>query len=135
MDFGNQYLTYKEYLKLGGKAIDQTSFNLLEIETRKKIDERTQGRLMNVDDVPDEVRFCVYSLINIVSGYINKNNVDKNIASESTDGYSVSYITGSQVKEAIIAKNAEIQDVISTMLYGVVVNGECLLYLGVKNAY
>ena len=46
MEFKGQYLTYEEYLSLGG-TLDQTPFNLLEYNARKKIDERTFGRLVD----------------------------------------------------------------------------------------
>ena len=37
MTFENQYLTYAEYLALGGDTIGETPFNLLEYEARKQI--------------------------------------------------------------------------------------------------
>ena len=95
MEFSEQYLTYDEYKAIGG-TLDQTPFNLLEFEARKKIDERTQGRLKNVVEIPQEVKICMFALINSISSYsscVNSNN--KNIASENIDGYSVSYVTRS----------------------------------------
>ena len=44
MEFEGQYLTYNEYKALGGR-LDQTPFNILEFEARRKIDERTFERL------------------------------------------------------------------------------------------
>ena len=55
-----------------------------------------------------------------------------NVASESTDGYSVSYITASQISNVVMSKNKELDDIIRTYLLGVVFNGEHLLYAGVK---
>lgn len=137
MEFSGQYLTYDEYKALGG-TLDQTPFNLLEFEARKKIDERTQGRLKGVENIPQEVKICVFNLINSIKKYAESetsgNNEKNNIASESTDGYSVTYntITLDKVQEIVKSKNAELNDTINTDLYGVIVNNEHILYLGVK---
>ena len=132
MEFSGQYLNYNEYRLLGG-TLDQTPFNLLEYEARRKIDERTQGRLKNVANVPQEVKMCVFALINSIKSYgsSTKSN-NKNIASENTDGYSVSYVTGGTIQENIKSKSVELNDIINTYLIGVVVNGEHIMYLGVK---
>lgn len=131
MEFSEQYLTYDEYEALGG-TIDQTPFNLLEFEARRKIDERTFGRLKNVVELPQEVKMCMFALINSINSYgssTSENN--KNIASESTDGYSVSYVTGGAIQEIIKSKSVELNDIITTYLLGVIVNNEHVLYLGV----
>ena len=131
MEFSEQYLTYDEYKALGG-TINQTPFNLLEFEARRKIEERTFGRLKNVEKKPQEVKMCVFALINSISGYsscVSSNN--KNVASESIDGYSVSYVTGGTLQEIVSSKNAELNDIITTYLFGVIVNNEHILYLGV----
>lgn len=131
MEFSGQYLTYNEYRLLGG-TLDQTPFNLLEYEARRKIDERTQGRLKNVANVPQEVKMCVFALINSINSYgssIEGNS--KNIASESTDGYSVSYVTGGTIQEIIKSKSVELDDIIKTYLIGVIVDGQHIMYLGV----
>lgn len=132
MEFSGQYLTYNEYKALGGN-LDQTPFNLLEYEARRKVDERTQQRLKNVKDIPQEVKMCVYALVNDLVAYSNNTGVsdNKNIASESVGSYSVSYITGSQIQETIKSKNAELDNTITTYLTGVVVNGQHIIYLGV----
>lgn len=133
MEFSGHYLTYNEYRALGG-TLDLTPFNLLEYEARRKIDERTQGRLKKIADVPQEVKMCVFALINGLGSYnnITSDGKKKNIVSENTDGYSVTYATGSNIQEIIKSKNAELDDIINTYLLGVVVNNEHVLYLGVK---
>ena len=131
MKFEGQYLTYNEYKSMGGN-LDETPFNLLEYEARRKIDERTQGRLKNVANVPQEVKMCMFALINSINSYgssANENN--KNIASESTDGYSVNYVTGGTIQEMIQSKSVELNDIINTYLIGVIVNGEHIMYVGV----
>ena len=131
MEFSGQYLTYNEYKALGG-TIDQTPFNLLEFEARKRIDERTFGRSKNVAVLPQEIKMCMFALINSISGYsscISSNN--KSIASESIDGYSVSYVAGGTLQEIVNSKNVELNDIITTYLFGVIVNNEHILYIGV----
>ena len=131
MEFSGQYLTYNEYRSLGG-TLDLTPFNLLEYEARRKIDERTLGRLKNVLEIPQEVKMCMYSLISSLNNYSNENSNNKNIASESVGSYSVSYVTGGTIQEIVKSKSVELNDIINTYLIGVVVNGEHIMYLGVN---
>ena len=133
MEFEGQYLEYDEFEELGG-SMDETPFNILEFEARRKIDERTQGRLKEIEDFPIEVKMCMFALINTINGYTKayQESNNKNIASESVGSYSVSYINGSQIQEIIKSKSAELDDVIRTYLTGVIVNKEHILYLGVK---
>ena len=126
MEFSEQYLTYEEYRSLGG-TLDLTPFNLLEFEAHRKIDSRTQNRLKNIEEIPQEVKLCVYNLINTLQTYINKQN--RNVQSESVGEYSVNY--GGNIQELIQSKNSELDDIILNDLYGVVVNGEHIIYLGV----
>jgi hypothetical protein len=126
MEFSGQYLTYEEYRSLGG-TLDLTPFNLLEFEARRKIDTRTQNRLKNEKTIPQEVKLCIYNLIGTLETYINKQN--RNVQSESVGEYSVSY--GGNIKEMVESKNAELDDIILNNLYGVIVNGEHVIYNGV----
>lgn len=131
MDFNGQYLTYNEYKALGG-TLDITPFNLLEYEARRTIDNRTLQRLKGIKQIPQEVKMCMFSLINTINGYTNQSQTSKNISSESVGSYSVSYITGTQIQETINSKNAELTDMVVTYLTGVIVNGEHLIYCGVN---
>lgn len=134
MTFEGQYLTYNEYRELGG-TLSQTPFYLLEFEARKKIDVRTFNRLKNCEEIPQEVKLCEYKLINSLESYaISMSNVANNssVASESTDGYSISYITADRISEVVKSKEAELDDIIRDYLLYVVVNGEHIMYCGVK---
>ena len=131
MEFSGQYLTYDEYKALGG-SLDQTPFNLLEYEARRIIDSRTLQRLKVIEKIPQEVKMCMFSLVNTINGYANQSQTSKNISSESVGSYSVSYTTGTQIQETINSKNAELTDIVLTYLTGVIVNGEHLVYLGVN---
>ena len=131
MEFSGQYLTYDEYKALGGN-LDQTPFNLLEFEARRIIDSRTLQRLKGIEQVPQEVKMCMFSLVNTINSYTNQSQTSKNISSESVGSYSVSYITGTQIQETINSKNAELTDIVINYLTGVIVNGEHLIYCGVN---
>ena len=136
MDFSGQYLTWSDYKSLGG-TLAEAPFNLLEFEARRRIDIRTQNRLKEIDysDIPQEVQLCEYKLIDSIQNYANTlNGIANNngVASENTDGYSVSYVSPTQIKEIIESKNNEFTDIITNDLFGIIVNGEHILYCGVN---
>ncbi len=132
MTFEGQYLTKSEYIALGGNPeIGDMPFNLLEFEARKQIDLRTQGRLKNIDDIPQDVKLCDYHLIEKIKSYDEAtSSIGGNIASENTDGYSISYVTANQIQEIVKSKNTELQDIMLNDLYGVIVNNEHIIYNG-----
>lgn len=132
MEFSGQYLTYEEYKGLGG-ALSEMPFNLLEFEVRKRIDNRTQNRIKNMSSKPEEVKLCVNAMINTLVQYVvdSSKGINKNVASESIDGYSVSFITGSQVQEAIKSKKSELEDIMQTYLGDIRTSENIpVLYLG-----
>ena len=132
MEFSEQYLTYEEFMTLGG-TISKMPFNILEFETRNRINNRTQNRINNMKDKPQEVKLCVNAMINTLVQYVvdNSKGINKNIASESIDGYSVSFITGSQVQEAIKSKKSELEDIMQTYLGDIRTSDNIpVLYLG-----
>ena len=99
MEFNNQYLTYEEYKSLGG-TLGEMPFNILELKARQIINGRTQNRLKDVEKIPQEVKICVYDLIQTINKYNNSNNsTSSNISSENIDGYSVSYKSGTELTE------------------------------------
>ena len=132
MEFSGQYLTYEEYKALGG-TLSEMPFNLLEFEARKKIDNRTQNRIKYMVSKPEEVKLCVNAMINTLVQYVvdSSKGINKNIASESIDGYSVSFITGSQVQEAIKSKKSELEEMMQTYLGDIRTSDNIpVLYLG-----
>ena len=131
MDFTNQYLSYEEYQELEG-TLDEVPFNELEYECRRIIDSRTQNRLKNADEIPQEVKMLENKMIQTLQGYyVSLNKAQSGVASENTDGYSVSYISSNQISQLIEGKIDVLQDLVSTYLFGVIVNNEHLLYCGV----
>ena len=131
MEFNNQYLTYEDYKSLGG-TLGEMPFNILELKARQIIKGRTQNRLKNIEEMPQEVKICVYDLINTMNKYnLSDNSTSSNISSENTDGYSVTYKSGT---EMTAEQKAQFEDIMFTDLYGVIVNGESILYLGANRS-
>ena len=132
MEFNNQYLSYEEYKSLGG-TLGEMPFNILELKARQIINERTQNRLKNIEEIPQEVKICVYDLINTMNKYnLSDNSTSSNISSENTDGYSVTYKSGTELTEE---QKKQYDDVMETDLYGVIVDNTPILYLGVNTNY
>ena len=132
MTFEGQYLTYAEYIELGGSAIGNMPFNLLEYEARKLIDVRTFNRLKNQEEILQDVKLCEYELINKIQSYLDVSNQIGNVSSENTDGYSISYITVDRISEVIKSKKSDLDDTIRTYLLNVIVDNEHIMYVGVK---
>lgn len=131
MEFTNQYLEYDEYEELGG-TLEEVPFNELEFECRRIIDSRTQNRLKNAEEIPQEVKLLENKMINTLQDYyISLEKAQSGVSSENTDGYSVSYISSNQISQLIEGKIDVLQDLVSTYLFGVIVNNEHLLYCGV----
>lgn len=128
MEFSGQYLNYEDYKSLGG-TLDIMPFNILEFESRKIIDTRTQSRLKNIDVIPQEVKMCMFAIMNVIQSFIldNKKAI---ISSENIDGYSVTYLSPVEIQQSIKAKNDEIEDIMFSYLMNVIVNSTPILYLG-----
>lgn len=130
MEFNKHYLTYAEYKSLGG-TLEETPFNILELEAQKSIDKYTTGKLKELDSQINEVKVCTFRLINLLNTYNSYDNQNKSISSENTDGYSISY---AQATENVSkAKINEIKSIIKTDLAECKLeDGTPYLYVGVK---
>ena len=129
MTFNGQYLDYSTYKALGG-TLEQSPFNILEYNARKKIDERTFGRLIGIETIPEEVKILDYELINVLESYSNIATGNKGVTSENIDGYSVTYTTPNKsINEAI---NNELEANINTYLSNTIINNVPVLYRGTK---
>lgn len=95
MNFSGQYLTYAEYQSLGG-TLEEVPFNILELTARGMVDNLTLGRLKNLNSQIEQVKVCIFELI----GKISTTTTAKELASESIDGYSVSYATKTTEEQA-----------------------------------
>ena len=100
------YLTYEEYIQMGGEALEDTAYENLEFEARTQIDWWTFGRLKNEEEQPETVKRCMYKLIELLDKQqkvlmVDAVDEDGNIkaglmAHQSNDGVSSTYnvITG-----------------------------------------
>ena len=129
MTFDGQYLDYRTYKSLGG-TLEETPFNLLEYNARKKIDERTFGRLIGIENIPQELKLCTYELINVLDSYSSYKTNSKGISSEGIDGYSISY--QAPTKEIMETLDKEAEYVIVTYLANTEVDGVSVLFRGTK---
>ena len=124
-----QYLTYEDYLKMGG-SLKEMPFKILEFEAKSRIDGRTQNRFKDIDEIPNELKACEYAIINTIQNTFEGNH-NSNISSESIDGYSVNYLSPGEVQTAIITKQKEIEDIMRAYLLEVKVEGVPVLYRGI----
>lgn len=123
------YIDLTYYLSHGGKQnMTDAAFSRSEYRARKLVDRRTQGRVKNMDQVPEAVKRLMVELVTLEEtqgAEITENQV---VTSFSNDGYSETYadpLTADRVKEIEI-------DLIEEYLSGETDdNGTPLLYLGV----
>lgn len=123
------YLTYDEYVNYGGTAT-QTAFPLLEFKARKQIDYLTASRVQNMASVPEAVKLCMVTVMNMVQATgAEAQATNPQLTSFNNDGYSESY--GNALSADDTAKQTKKE--IESMLYGEVDdNGVPLLYRGVR---
>ena len=124
----SQYLTYSEYLEYGGKK-PETEFAPLECKARKAIDYATNSRVKDMVEVPEAVKLCMVSVMNIIGTTgAEAQAANPVVTSFTTDGYPESYghaMDGEQSQKAV-------SSTIRTMLYGEANDeGIPLLYRGV----
>lgn len=134
------YLTYDEYINMGGAEIEEAAFQQIEFEARSIIDWWTFNRLQKEETYPEAVKRCIFRLIQlindkqkamIVDSQSSDGSIKAGIASESNDGVSTSYNTLS-AKDAVDALQKETESTIRMYLTGVKNSlGYLLLYRGV----
>lgn len=136
------YLTYEEYINLGGE-LEQSTFSQLEFEARTYVDWYTFDRLKNEKTLPDAVKPLMVYLINLIiekhkalnlsaNGTANTStNPNKEIISQSNDGVSTTYNIQS-AGEIIKSSKSEVDNAINLYLYGIENSlGRKLLYRGI----
>ena len=122
------YLTYGEYQTMGG-ALSPEDFMMAEFTARKRIDRLTDSRVQYMETVPQAVKLCMMSLIQIGTAAGAEAQISNpTVTSFSTDGYSETYGKALSAEDADTAMDKRIrQD-----LYGEVNDhGVPLLYRGV----
>lgn len=123
------YLTYPEYVEHGGTAF-LTEFAMLEFRARKRIDRLTSCRVQKMKTVPQDVKLCVLTLIEIDRKVGIEAQVDNPVVTSfNTDGYSETYGNALSAADAEQSMSATIK----SMLWGVTDDkGVPLLYRGVE---
>lgn len=134
------YLTYDEYINMGGAEIEEAAFQQIEFEARSIIDWWTFNRLQKEETYSEAVKRCIFRLIQlindkqkamIVDSQSSDGSIKAGIASESNDGVSTSYNTLS-AKDAVDTLQKETESTIRMYLTGVKNSlGYLLLYRGV----
>ena len=132
------YLTYEEYLNMGG-TLDDAAFDNYLIDAEMLIDWYTFNRLENETVIPEKVKKCVYKLISLadmkskafVLGREVNGEGNASVASQSNDGVSISYNTIS-ASQALDLIKSDAENIIKQYLNGVVNSlGRKLLYRGI----
>ena len=133
------YITYDEYKNMGG-GIDETTFNILEIQCEFVVNWYTFSRLSKDTTYPEKVKQCMFLLIDLMHKQNKATSVDGSdttsgtssaIASQSNDGVSVSYNVLSASQATDILKK-QMENTIQQCLQGVTNSlGHKLLYRGI----
>ena len=109
-----QYLTFTEYQSYGG-MVSENEFPAFEFRARKRIDRLTASRVQDMAIVPEAVKLCMVSLIQIDSKAGTEAQVDKPVVtSYKTDGYGESCGKALSVEDA----EASMSEAIRSTLFG-----------------
>ena len=137
------YLSFDEYQGYGG-TLDETTYNTLYYECKVRIDYYTFNRLQNDTEFTDQVKRCMFRLINLINQYNDYEKLVTNtsapvVASQSNDGVSISFggVIGHTSPNDLNAfkekLDNDIKNCIKLYLYGERnQSGEVLLYRGVR---
>lgn len=134
------YLTYDEYINLGGQTLEETTFEQLEFEARSVIDWWTFNRLQNEEEYPEALKRCMFKLISLIRDKQTSMVVDTSgsnasvqagIVQEQNDGVSTTYNTLT-AKEAVDAIQDDLKTTVQMYLSSVRNSlGHRVLYRGV----
>lgn len=108
MEVGELYLTYEEYLEMGGKQ-DQPTFNINEFQVENRLDFLTNGRIKKLDEVPEEVKQLCFRLN--ISFWEKPNTIDapSNLSSYSNGIESFGYKSGTTTSNGSIISDVDLQ--------------------------
>ena len=134
------YLTYDEYIDMGGETLEETAFDNLEFEARATIDWWTFNRLQNEVEYPEAVKRCMFALIRLIkdkqdsmvtNAQASDGTKQAGITHQSNDGVSTSYNVIS-ARSAVEMIKQDIQATIKMYLHGVRNSlGQKVLYRGI----
>lgn len=105
------YLTYTEYKDMGG-TLDEVAFNLLLVDVESKVNYLTNGRIKNIDPIPQAVKMLIFKLICFYSTNnqgVKENGLNPNITSYSNgiESFSFSYDSSASFDNKIISMMKE----------------------------
>ena len=90
------YLTFDDYLDMGGKIQDEDLFDRACFRAQSEIDRRTFKRLAADTEYTDAVKRCMYELVELFADSISTYETSGGaVMSHSNDGVSESYVTAS----------------------------------------
>ena len=130
------YLTYEEYLRMGG-TLDEISFDRLEFQAESEINYATFSRLKGDSVIPNEVKRLTHYLVTLMEKKAAAFSLGKGssadstyITSQSNDGVSISY-NGLAPSDLIELSKTDSLNAIRSYLDGVTNEaGRKLLYRG-----
>ena len=133
------YLTYDEYIAYGG-TLDETTFNDFNFEAESIVNYFTFNRLVHENEISENIKRCVYKLINIAkqkadaltlgASATGESNSNACITSQSNDGVSISY-NALSASELFQSSDKEMQSLVNKYLQGVRNSlGQIVLYRG-----
>ena len=85
-----QYLTYEEYIEIGG-VLEMTAFNRNIDRAFGKVDNATFGRLEKMTETPRQVKACCRELVEYLANNVEQGNVSSKSQSAGGVSESVSY--------------------------------------------
>lgn len=135
-----QMLTFAEYTEMGGTLTDENQFNTYDFEAESIIHWHTFDRLKKETSYSDEVKQCVFMIVNLIadkyatlnasSGDVQSSSFVGQIASQSNDGVETRYVSLSPYNLLTFC-GKEIDDIINYCLRNAVNSlGRKLLYRG-----
>ena len=87
-----QYLTYEEYVEIGG-TLDTTAFNRNIDRVCGMIDNATYGRVEQMTETPRQVRACCRELVEYLANNVNSKTITSKSQSAGGVSESESYAT------------------------------------------
>ena len=118
------YLTYEEYLNIGGR-LDLTAFERNIDRVCAMIDNRTQSRLKCFEEIPQIVKVVCADLVD----YISTNTVEKTVTSKSQSAGGVSESESYAIKTAEDFAN-DLDRIFETLSVVKTENGISITYRG-----
>ena len=102
-----EYLTFGEYQEFGGK-LEETAFHRLSYKAQRRIDRMTFNRLQDDTEIKEPVKRLMFELISLVGmNDTTSDDYHPAIASESNDGYSVSFASNTIMTNEMVDKKAD----------------------------